>query len=153
MAYYFSYSAKSLSAKLKQIATPDLYSKLYNKNKLHCTMLYNQGLYKEEYKTLVLPDIEVTINSIEVWKTESGSVVVAKLSGQEVYSMAEKITQTFNIQPDKDFNPHITLRKIVSDDQFLTQEEMSQLEYLKGHTVELSKFTVVPIMPKLKLKI
>lgn len=152
MAYYFSYSAKKLSTKLKEITTPELYSKLYNKNKLHCTMLYNHGDFQEEYRTLELPQIEVNIIGIEVWKTEKGSVVVAKLSGQEVYDMQQKIVDTFNQTPERAFNPHITLKRMLSEEEFLSVEEMVQLEALKGYTVKLNKFEVTPVMPKPKLK-
>lgn len=153
MAYYFSYSAKALSSKLKEITTPELYSKLYNKNKLHCTMLYSHDDFQEEYRSLKLPDIDVTIESIDVWTTEKGSVVVARLNSPAVYSMHQKIVDTFNKTLDREFNPHITLKRMLTKEEFLNTQEISQLEALKGYSVKLKKFDVIPVVPKPKLKI
>lgn len=140
MAYYFSYSAKALSPVLKSHLNPKLYELLYNKNKLHCTMLYSSNEYQKEYSKLILPDINVTINQIDIWNTNDGFVVVAKVKGDEVFSMHEKIKKIFNIDPDRPFNPHITLQKISSLEDAV---DVEKLKFLIGLKVNLTKFNCI----------
>ena len=152
MSYYFSYSAKSLSKKLKENLMIVTYEKLYNKNKLHCTMLFSNENYEENYSELKLPDIEVTIKNIELWETDSGHVVVATLEGSEVFEMHKKIKENFNIEHQRGFKPHITLQKLASN-QLSEAVKLEELTHLIGHKVLLNKFDfhVVSNKPKLKM--
>lgn len=152
MSYYFSYSAKTLSKQLKENLMIVTYEKLYNKNKLHCTMLFSNDNYQENFNDLKLPNIEVTIKGIEFWQTENGHVVVATLQGEEVFQMHEEIKKKFNIIHDKQFNPHITLQKL-SFDNTSEMVKLEELSYLVGKKVLLNNFKCHAVEPKPKLKL
>lgn len=151
MSYYFSYSAKALAKQLKDNLMTVTYEKLYNKNKLHCTMLYSNETYQENYNQLKLPNIEVCIKGIEFWQTDNGYVVVATLDSQEVIKMHNEIKEQLNIKHDKPFNPHITLQKL-SPDEKSEMVKLEELSYLVGQKVQLTNFKFHIVEPKPKLK-
>lgn len=135
MAFYFSYDADQLDAVLNALPMHERLS-LYEKEKLHCTILYTNEIYSPKVKEILFPSIEVVIDSITTWNTVNGKVLVAILDSEKLYEYHNIIKENIS-SGNKQFIPHITLQKKEHHEILM---DVEALEFLKGKKITLHHF-------------
>lgn len=145
MSYYFSYDAGQLHSIIENKCPQEIMQKLYTKEELHCTMLFSNEEYKSEYTSLKFDKTLVTIKEIAIWKSKERFFIVAKIEGDKLYEYHNKIKDTFNIQNDEKFLPHITLQRTNNQDELI---DVNHFQHLIGCSIELDNFNCILMKSK-----
>lgn len=154
MSYYFSYDAKELNKILKENLSKEDKGLLYNKNKLHLTLLYDTEDISnfENLNAIIFPDIKVKINNVISWKGYDRYYLVARIEDKELTKIHNELIEITGANHSHEkFNAHITLQSSMSESELIDKEKLS---FLLNHEVTLNNFRLIDkgslLKPKLK---
>jgi 2'-5' RNA ligase len=154
MSYYFSYDAKELNKILKENLSKEDKELLYNKNKLHLTLLYDKEEISnfENLNAIIFSDIKVKINNVVSWKGYDRYYLVARIENKDLTNIHNELIKITGAKHSHEkFNPHITLQSSINENELIDKEK---LNFLINHEVTLSNFHLIDkgssLKPKLK---
>lgn len=153
MGFYFSYDAGSLHKVIEENLDKSVVDKMYSEQELHCTMLYSDEEYKQEYGQASFPDVKTTIQSFEIWQSHNGFVLVARLDDTVLKEFNQIIRDNFGlVDSNPIFKPHLTLQKKINKEDLV---DMKELDFLIGKEVFLENFNclIAKNKPKNKVKL
>lgn len=154
MSYYFSYDAKELNKDLKENLQQEDKKLLYNKNKLHVTILYDKEDIAdfENLNAISFPNIKVKINNIVSWKGYDRYYLVALIEDENLTKIHNELIKITGAKHSHEkFIPHITLQSSISENELV---EKKKLSFLINKEITLNNFRLIDkgssLKPKLK---